>query len=89
MRYTQQQKVLDLLKSKKGEWVALPEILALGIAQYNARIFDLRRRGHIILNKTEPDINGVKHSWFKLVGTMDPDVVEECGYGRIGGACNE
>jgi len=86
MRYNQQQKMLDLLKTQKGGWVGLPEILNLGIAQYNARIFDLRRRGHIILNKTE-EINGVKHSWFKLVSTEDP-AFDNCGCGCNGGTCN-
>jgi hypothetical protein len=59
--------------------VPLPEILALGIVQYNARIFELRRLGFRIKNRTQ-EINGVKHSWFRLVqkpeqpaGSAQPD----------------
>jgi hypothetical protein len=66
MRYTQRQKLLDLLESKKGEEVSLLEIMALGIAQYNARIYDLRRLGHNIMNRTK-EVNGEKHSWFCLI----------------------
>jgi hypothetical protein len=63
---TQRERILNLLRSAKGAWVPLPEILALGIAQYNARIFELRRRDLNIENRTET-INGVCHSWFRLV----------------------
>jgi hypothetical protein len=51
-----------------GGWVPLPDILALGIALYNARIFELRRLGFFIENRTE-EIDGVRHSWFRLVSS--------------------
>jgi hypothetical protein len=65
-RKTQSAALLRLLIDAHGSWVPLPEILALGIAQYNARILELRRRGFAIENKTER-VNGARHSWFRLV----------------------
>lgn len=62
----QSEKILSLLRSAHGAWVPLPEILALCIAQYNTRIFELRKRGLNIENRTET-VDGVKHSWFRLV----------------------
>src|SRR5260221_4277512 len=62
----QSEKILGLLRAAHGAWVPLPEILALGIAQYNARIFDLRRQGFTIENRTEV-VGNERHSWFRLV----------------------
>lgn len=63
---TQHSKILNLLKDNKNNWVSLPEILHLGIAQYNARILELRALGHKIENKTQ-EVEGVRHSWYRLV----------------------
>jgi hypothetical protein len=65
-RNNQQKQILDLLRSKTPGWVPLPEILALRVAQYSARILELRRSGHTIENKTERK-DGCRHSWFRLV----------------------
>jgi hypothetical protein len=67
-RATQRERVLHLLAEYDGEWVPLPAILHLGIAQYNARLFELRRKGYVIENRTET-VDGVKHSWYRLVGS--------------------
>ncbi len=67
-RKTQSAALLRLLIDAHGSWVALPQILALGIAQYNARILELRRLGFVIENKTER-VNGARHSWFRLVNS--------------------
>ncbi|MCI0404133.1 MAG: hypothetical protein L0212_11535 [Acidobacteria bacterium] len=79
---TQRERLLRLLEDNCGAWVPLPRILALGIAQYSARIFELRRelepRGWRIENRTER-VGGVVHSWFRLVppraqaSLFDPD----------------
>ena len=61
----QSETILALLRSAHGAWVPLPEILALGIAQYNARIFELRK--HFTIDNHTETINGVRHSWFRLV----------------------
>ncbi len=65
-RSTIQSEVILALLRSAGSWVPLPEILALGIAQYNARIWDCRKRGLNIENRTET-IDGVRYSWFRLV----------------------
>jgi hypothetical protein len=62
---TQRGKILALLIAASGGWVPLPEIMACA-AQYNARVLELRRLGFAIENKTER-INGVRHSWFRLI----------------------
>jgi hypothetical protein len=36
-------------------------------AQYNARIFELRRRGFNIENRVEMRDDGSRHSWFRLI----------------------
>jgi hypothetical protein len=64
-RATQQGTILRLLIAAHGDWVPLPEITACA-AQYNARIFSLRRLGFRIENRSE-QIDGVRHSWFRLV----------------------
>jgi hypothetical protein len=64
-RPTQAQRILALLDG--GEWIPLPRILSLGIAQYNTRIWELRQAGHAIENRTE-ERDGQRHSWYRLVG---------------------
>jgi hypothetical protein len=63
-RSTQRGKILKLLIAARGEWVPLPTIADCA-AQYNARIFELRRLGFRIANRTQL-VNGTKHSWFRL-----------------------
>ncbi len=63
---TQAAALLRLLISARESWVPLPEILKLGLAQYGARIHELRRLGFAIENRTER-VNGARHSWFRLV----------------------
>lgn len=54
--------IAQLTPIKSFYWVPLPDILALRIAQYNARIFELRGLGHPIESKQEGD-----RSWFRLI----------------------
>jgi hypothetical protein len=70
---TQRTRILERLISARGDWVPLPEITACA-AQYNARIFELRRLGFQIENRTK-EINGVRHSWFRLIN--QPSAVSE------------
>ena len=65
MRATQRSRLLDLLRSRRGQWIPLPEILALGFSQFGARLLELRRSGLTILNKTEHR-NGKTFSWYRL-----------------------
>jgi hypothetical protein len=74
-KFRQRDRLLDLLKRRHLQWIPLPDILALGIAQYNARIYELRRIGYGIENKQEGD-----HSWFRLVTTLAPAAIpKSCG----------
>jgi hypothetical protein len=59
----QQQHIYELLLSK--EWVTLPEIMDLRIANYRARISELREQGYHIECETEW-VNGVRHSKYRL-----------------------
>jgi|SRR5579863_3057480 len=69
-RKTQRSRILRLLIDARGAWIPLPEIMACA-AQYNARIFELRRLGFKIENRTE-EIDGARHSWFRLVNSSLP-----------------
>ncbi len=67
---TQEQKILDLLEKANWEWVALPKIIKLWIAQYNARIWSLRRKWYNIENKIEivrVRNENKKHTFFRLI----------------------
>ena len=69
---TQTAYIVELLRSRRGDWIALSEILALHIAQYGARIYQARHEwGLKIENKTEVR-DGVRHSWFRLVEEQRP-----------------
>jgi hypothetical protein len=61
----QRERIRALLERHRGQWVELPAILRLGIAQYNARIRELRREGCAIENRCEYR-EGEKHSWFRI-----------------------
>jgi Helix-turn-helix domain len=63
---TQRFCILRLLIDARGAWVPLLQILDLGIAQYGARILELRRQGFVIENRCER-LDGKRHSWFRLV----------------------
>lgn len=71
-RASQRERILELLVAAHGNWVPLPSVQACG-AQYNARVFELRRLGFRITNRI-PEVNGQRHSWFKLesVPTREP-----------------
>ncbi len=70
---TQRGEILALLIKARGDWVPLPQILACA-AQYNARVFELRRLGFDIENRTETDPQtGARHSWFRLVPSTKPE----------------
>jgi hypothetical protein len=59
---TQRGRILGLLIEAKGGWVPLTSILELGVAQYNARLFELRRLGFKIENRRLGE-----HSAYRLV----------------------
>ena len=59
----QHKKLMDLFRANPGQWISLTEILATGVAQYNARILELRSGGENIENKTAW-VGRQRHSWF-------------------------
>lgn len=61
---SQRAAILGLLVSARGGWVELPEIMRLA-AQYNARLWELRKLGFAIENKIR-DVGGIRRSWFRL-----------------------
>lgn len=63
-RATQRGQILAVLVAARGAWVPLPKITECA-AQYNARIFELRRLGFRIANRTR-EVSGQRHSWFRL-----------------------
>lgn len=64
-RRTQRDRILSVLLEAGHEWVPLPKILELGIAQFGARIKEARALGFQIENRTEM-VDGKKHSWYRL-----------------------
>jgi hypothetical protein len=60
LRPTQADVIVELLRGKRalGKPLELPEILATGIAQFGARILELRRRGFVIENELEHAADG-------------------------------
>ena len=62
----QQRKIADFILERPNQWIPLPEILALGIAQYSARILEDRRKGLVIENRTAW-VGSKRHSWFRIV----------------------
>jgi hypothetical protein len=63
----QADRLLEFFRAHRGEWIPLDRILSFKIAQYNTRISDLRKAGHVIENKTEWKGRS-KHSWFRYTG---------------------
>jgi hypothetical protein len=64
---TQCGRILGRLIAAHGAEVPLYEISSLA-AQYNARIWSLRKMGFVIENRTQ-EIDGVRHSFFRLVSS--------------------
>ena len=65
-RTTQRDRLYALLNARRNEDVGLPEILELRIAQFGARIKELRELGADIRNRRETK-DGTTHSWYMLV----------------------
>ena len=62
----QRERIIVLLAMNQGAWVSLPEILSLYIANYRARISELRKEGHPIELKDEW-VDGQRHTAYRLV----------------------
>ena len=73
-RQTQRGRILALFIDAKGAEVSLPEILALGIAQFGARLLELRGLGFHIVNRQEV-VDGERRSWYRLLAGPTPPPV--------------
>uniref|UniRef100_A0A6H2A0L4 Putative DNA binding, helix-turn-helix domain containing protein n=1 Tax=viral metagenome TaxID=1070528 RepID=A0A6H2A0L4_9ZZZZ len=63
----QSEKILNAFRSNNN--VLTPsDMLRLGIAQYNARVKELREKGYEIENQYLGSVNGIKHTRFILKG---------------------
>ncbi len=68
----QRAKILALLTAAKGGEVPLPQIRVLS-AQYNARIYELRRAGfRIPPPRMETVKGGARYTWYRLESTPAP-----------------
>lgn len=76
----QRGEILALLIKARGDWVPLPEIMVCA-AQYNARVFELRKLGFEIENKTET-VDGERHSWFRLAPPSKPEPAAQSDFMR-------
>ncbi len=72
---TQTDVLLQALRQSRafGRALRLPEIMALGIAQFTARIFELRERGFVIENEMERDSEGrvLSRYWLRFDPEQD------------------
>ena len=66
---SQEQKILNLLKANSGKWIWVNRFMLLWIAQYNARIFWLRKKWHQILQQF--DIKDRTKSFYMLIEKND------------------
>lgn len=66
-RQTQRQRLRELFEQREGEWIPLPEILSMNIAQFRAQLKELRdiERMHIE-NKMEHE-EGTVRSWYRYL----------------------
>jgi hypothetical protein len=62
----QAKRILAVLENFGGDWVPLPRILKLFIANYRMRITELRRAGYNIELKDER-VDGQRHTAYRLV----------------------
>lgn len=62
----QLRRIVECLLETPNGWTPLPKILALKIAQYNARFFEARRKGFVIENRTAR-VGCKRYSWFRIV----------------------
>lgn len=68
-RETQQSRLLALLQAHKGEWVPLPVILRLFIANYRARMSELRRTWSIELR--DEYVEGQRRTAYRILGKKE------------------
>jgi len=66
-KLSQKERLRKLFIANPGRWIPLPQILSLGLAQYGARIYELRREGMCIHNETRLGEDGIRRSYFRYL----------------------
>ena len=65
---SQATKILQRLTATAGIYVAMPELAGYsGAYAVHSRIAELRKRGHVIENRTQQAKDGTRLSWYRLV----------------------
>lgn len=65
---SQAQKILAVLRTRKGQWVSMLDLWkASGAFAVHSRISDLRKRAHVIEHKNEFEDGGAVHSFYMLI----------------------
>jgi len=72
---SQCERIFGRLKSRVGEWVAMPELAlaasrtGIGMAVHS-RVADLRARGYAIEHRNERGEDGMCESYYRLMSTL-------------------
>jgi hypothetical protein len=73
MKFSQCDKILSLLRDRRGVWVPITELhTASGSYVIHSRVSDLRKRGHSISQRNEW-LHGQCHSFYKLNQPDSPE----------------
>jgi hypothetical protein len=80
-RNSRTNRVLNLLRARRGQDVPAYEVAQVGGLQYGARVHALRQRGYVIVNRDEWH-SGTRVSWFRL----EEPVAARYASGKFGAA---
>ena len=66
-RQTQRQRLRELFEQREGQWIGLPEILSINIAQFGARLKELRDIGGMRIENMMEHGDGTVRSWYRYM----------------------
>ena len=81
-RISQRERLKKLFEANAGRWIPLPNILSMGIAQYNSRILDLRREGMTIWNENRLGEDGIRRSYYQYIPDKGSQLEMFAGAGK-------
>lgn len=64
-RQTQRQRLRELFEQREAEWIPLPEILSMNIAQFGARLKELRDIERMHIENRMEHKDGAVWSWYR------------------------
>lgn len=67
---TQSERIVALLRERRGEWVPAPELARISL-QYSARLHHIRHEMHLPVVNRVDWVNGAKHGFFKLLSEIE------------------